>query len=188
MITASKLADSFAAHAIWCVSDGESLVPMLAYTTEDDNRKHQRTWRLNMRTFLALITSTLCTMALAGEKDNGKRKVTPLATQDVVEKLDGKDAKVTTVELTIEPGQEGMPHRHPGPVFGYVLEGEYEWAINDQPAKKLRAGDTFYEPTMSLHRVSRNPSDKTATRVLAVMLLPRDAKVLSIPEKKSDRN
>jgi hypothetical protein len=23
-------------------------------------------------------------------------------------------------------------------VFGYVLEGEYEWAIDDQPAKKLK--------------------------------------------------
>ena len=137
-----------------------------------------------MRTFLALITITLCSLALADGEDKGKRKVNALATQDVVEKLDGKDAKVTTVELTIELGQAGMPHRHPGPVFGYVLEGEYEWAINDQPAKRLKAGETFYEPTMSLHRVSRNPSDKTRTRVLAVMLLPRDAKVLSIPEKK----
>ena len=67
-------------------------------------------------------------------------------------------------------------------MFGYVLEGEYEWAINDQPAKKLKVGDTFYEPTMSLHRVSRNPSDKNKTRILAVLLHPRDAKQISIPE------
>ena len=42
MITASKLAGFFAAHAIWCVSDGETLTPMLAYTTEDDERKMER--------------------------------------------------------------------------------------------------------------------------------------------------
>jgi hypothetical protein len=42
MITASKLAGFFAAHAIWCVSDGETLTPMLAYTTEDDERKIER--------------------------------------------------------------------------------------------------------------------------------------------------
>ena len=42
MITASKLAGFFAAHAIWCVSDGETLVPMLAYTTEDNERKMDR--------------------------------------------------------------------------------------------------------------------------------------------------
>ena len=47
-----------------------------------------------------------------------------------------------TVEVTLEPGQGSMPHRHPGPVFGYILEGDYEWAIDDQPAKKLKAGAT----------------------------------------------
>jgi quercetin dioxygenase-like cupin family protein len=97
--------------------------------------------------------------------------------------IDGKDSKATTVEVTLEPGQSSPPHRHPGPVFGYVLEGAYEWAVNDQPARRLKAGDTFYEPTMSLHRVSRNPSEKGKTRVLAVLLLPRDAKHISIPEK-----
>jgi len=42
MITASKLAGFFAAHAIWSVSDGETLVPILAYTTEDEERKMER--------------------------------------------------------------------------------------------------------------------------------------------------
>jgi quercetin dioxygenase-like cupin family protein len=106
-----------------------------------------------------------------------------IAEKEIAEKIDGNDSKATTVEVTLEPGQSSPPHRHPGPVFGYVLEGEYEWAINDQPAKRLKAGDTFYEPTMSLHRVSRNPSEKGRTRVLAVLLLPRDAKHISIPEK-----
>jgi hypothetical protein len=42
MITASKLAGFFAAHAIWCVSDGETLIPMLAYTTEKGERNMER--------------------------------------------------------------------------------------------------------------------------------------------------
>ena len=73
-----------------------------------------------------------------------------------------------------EPGQAGSPHRHPGPVFGYVLEGEYELALGDEPARTLRAGETFYEPTGILHRVSRNPTAKARTRVLAILLQPRD--------------
>ena len=77
----------------------------------------------------------------------------------------------------------GRPHRHPGPAFGYVLEGEYEWAIDDQPAKVLKAGETFYEPGGCLHRVSRNPG-KVKTRMLAWVLHPRDAKDLVIPEPK----
>ena len=50
--------------------------------------------------------------------------------------------------------------------------------------RKLKAGDTFYEPAMALHTVSRNPSDKVKTRVLAVLVHPRGAKELVIPEPK----
>src|SRR5580700_9603089 len=137
------------------------------------------------RLCFALIVAAIGGMTLAGDDagDKGRPKVTTISTTDVVEKLDGKAVKATTAEVTLEPGQAGMPHRHPGPVFGYILEGEYEWAIDNQPAKKLKVGDTFYEPAMCLHRVSKNPSDKNKTRVLAVLLVPRDAKELSIPEK-----
>jgi quercetin dioxygenase-like cupin family protein len=121
-------------------------------------------------------------MAVARPGEN--QRVRLISASDIVEKLDGKNAKVTVVEVTLEPGQAGKPHRHAGPVIGYVLEGEYEWAIDDQPAKTLKAGDTFYEPTGCLHRVSKNPAAKGNTRVLAVVLHPRDAKQITIPEPK----
>jgi quercetin dioxygenase-like cupin family protein len=123
------------------------------------------------------------TIARYDEHDKGKPKVKVLSEGDVAEIMDGKKAKATTVEVTLEPGESSSPHRHPGPVFGYVLEGEYEWAIDDQPAKMLKVGDTFYEPTMCLHRVSKNPNPKTRTRVLAILVVPRDAKSIVIPEK-----
>jgi quercetin dioxygenase-like cupin family protein len=116
-----------------------------------------------------------------GHGDPAPGTVKVVAGRDIAEKLDGKEAKATVVELTLEPGQAGKPHRHAGPVFGYVLEGEYEHAINDEPAKVLKAGDTFYEPTGCLHRVSRNPG-KVKARVLATILHPRDGKPITIPE------
>ena len=119
-------------------------------------------------------------VARPGEKD----RVKPIAAFDIVEKLDGKETRVSVVEVTLQPGQAGKPHRQAGPVIGYVLEGEYEWAIDDQPAKTLKAGDTFYEPTGCLHRVSKNPAAKGNTRVLAVVLHPRDARQITIPEPK----
>ena len=122
-------------------------------------------------------------VALAHDRENAEA-VKVLSARDVKGKLDGKDAKATTVELALEPGQAGTPHRHPGPVFGYVLEGEYELGLDDQPTKVLKAGDTFYEPTGCLHRVSRNPSKKGKTRVLAVVLHPQDARQITIPEPK----
>ena len=68
-------------------------------------------------------------------------------------------------------------------MFGYVLEGEYEHATNDEPVKTYRAGETFYEPSGSVHRVAQNPSGKARTRLLAVILHPRDAREVTVPEK-----
>src|SRR5262245_50483380 len=140
-----------------------------------------------IRTLLTLAAGIGVGVAVtfAADHDHDKAvKVTQLSQRDIIEKLDGKAASATVVEVTFEPGQKDSPHRHTGPVFGYVLEGEYEWAIDDQPAKTLKAGDTFYEPTGCLHRVSKNPAAKGNTRVLAVVLHPRDARQITIPEPK----
>ena len=107
-----------------------------------------------------------------------------LSQKDIIEKLDGKKAKATMVEVTLAPGQVEAAHRHPGPAFVYVLEGEYEWAIDDNKPKILKAGDTFYEPTGCLHGVGRNPSKTNKARFIAVVLHPEDAKDIVIPEKK----
>lgn len=104
-----------------------------------------------------------------------------LSSRDIVEKLDGKDAKATIVEVTIGPGQSGLAHRHPGPGLVYVLEGEYELGVDDKPTEIFKAGETFYEPTGCLHRVSRNPSTKTRTRLIAVVLHPRDVSEIATP-------
>jgi quercetin dioxygenase-like cupin family protein len=136
--------------------------------------------------FAFVIAASLAVTARDGH-DAGRGNVKVLSAEDISEKLDGKQSKATTVEVTLQPGQAGMPHRHPGPVFGYVLEGEYEWAIDDKPAKTLKAGDTFYEPTGCLHRVSKNPGKSGTTRVLAVLLHPRDAKAIAIPETGGQR-
>jgi quercetin dioxygenase-like cupin family protein len=123
-------------------------------------------------------------LALAHHDGEAHGNVKALSRKEIAEKLDGKQATATTVEVTLGPGQASAPHRHPGPVFGYVLEGEYEWAIDDQPVRTLKAGDTFYEPTGCLHRVSKNPGDKEKTRVIAVVLHPREVEEIVIPEKK----
>ena len=139
-----------------------------------------------IRTLLTLAVGVGVGVAVtfAADHDHHKAvKVTQLSQRDIIEKLDGKAASATVNEVTFGPGQEDTPHRHAGPTFGYVLEGEYEHAIDDEPVKKYKAGDTFYEPTGSLHRVARNPSGKTKTRLLAVVLHSRDTKETTVPEK-----
>ena len=142
-----------------------------------------------IRTLLTLAAGIGVGVAVtfAADHDHHKAvKVTQLSQRDIIEKLDGKAASATVNEVTFEPGQEDTPHRHAGPTFGYVLEGEYEHAIDDEPVKKYKAGDTFYEPTGSLHRVARNPSAKTRTRLVAVTLHPRDIKDPTIREERKE--
>lgn len=135
------------------------------------------------RTFFA-ITAVVALgvggVTLAHDAGNGEVKVTQLSRRDIVEKLDGKMATATVLEVTFGPGQKDTPHRHAGPVFGYVLEGEYEHALNEDSIKTYRTGDTFYEPSGSVHRVAQNPSGKTKTRLLVVILHPRDIKDVTV--------
>ncbi len=119
-------------------------------------------------------------MSAVRHDEKGKVKRAVLSATGISEKIDGK--KATTDELTMGPGLSSAPHRHPSPVFGYVVEGEYEWAIDDRSARVLKAGETFYEPTGCLHRLSKNPSAEGMTRVLDVVLHPRDAAQTAVPE------
>jgi quercetin dioxygenase-like cupin family protein len=121
--------------------------------------------------------------AFAVAHDDGET-VRVISSQDIKEKLDGQDAKSTVVEVTIEPGKSGVARRHPGPGFVYVLEGEYELGIDDQPTNRYKAGETFYEPTGCLHRVSRNPSSTGRTRLIAIVLHPRTTDEIAIPKEK----
>ncbi|MFF5229775.1 cupin domain-containing protein [Dactylosporangium sp. NPDC000521] len=57
------------------------------------------------------------------------------------------DPHVMTVVVEFPPGDPGTPpHRHPGPAFGYVLEGEMVFELQGSPARVLKAGEAFWEP------------------------------------------
>jgi quercetin dioxygenase-like cupin family protein len=117
----------------------------------------------------------------AGHAGGLKQKI--LLEQVLAEKLDGKEAKVTVWELERAPGSAGTPHRHPGPVFVYVVDGQLESQVEGQPRRVYNKGEMFYEPARALHAVSRNPSPTAPVRFLAFFLTPKDEKEFVIPEK-----
>ena len=56
-------------------------------------------------------------------------------------------AEAMTIRVTLPPGSPGLPpHRHSGPAFGYVLEGEVLFELEGEPERVVRAGETFWEP------------------------------------------
>jgi quercetin dioxygenase-like cupin family protein len=121
--------------------------------------------------------------ALAQHAAQGGLTHKVLMEQVLAEKLDGKEAKVTVWELERAPGTAGTPHRHPGPVFVYVLDGQLESQVEGQPRRVYKKGEMFYEPARGLHAVSRNPSSTAPVRFLAFFLTPKDVTEFVLPEK-----
>jgi quercetin dioxygenase-like cupin family protein len=99
--------------------------------------------------------------------------------------MDDVMGRVVTIRRTErDPGNGSDPHRHPGShTFGYVLEGTYEFRLNDGPIQHLKPGETFYEPPNSLHAVSRNPSKTEAVKYLVIQVSD-PTKPATVPEKK----
>ena len=96
----------------------------------------------------------------------------PVATKDAPKvNLDGW--QMTATEITIAPGAPpGRKHRHPGFVIGYVLQGSYSFAVNDQAPKVIKAGEMFFESFDSpgeVHSASGNASSVEPVKFLAIV-------------------
>src|SRR3954467_2623937 len=92
----------------------------------------------------------------------------PLLTQPLPD-VPGREVRMTLLDRG--PGASSARHRHPGHhTFGYVIEGTYEFAINGEPGRMLKPGDTFYEPPTAVHSTSRNPSADKRTKILVFMV------------------
>jgi quercetin dioxygenase-like cupin family protein len=145
--------------------------------------------RVSLAFVAGLIAVAAPAFAQHAHEDEKGPVVKVVSAVDIAEEMGGKKAKATTFELTFAPGVSSGPHRHPGAILAYVLEGEFEVAVGNEKPRILKAGETFYEPAMALHAVSRNPSRTMTSRVLAILVHPRDAKDLVIPEpaKKESR-
>ena len=91
-----------------------------------------------------------------------------LLTQPLTD-LPGREVRVALLDRP--PLASSPPHRHPGHhTFGYVLEGTYEFAVNGDAPRTLKAGEVFYEPPGALHSISRNPSRDARTKILVFMV------------------
>jgi quercetin dioxygenase-like cupin family protein len=79
------------------------------------------------------------------------------------------------VELNIPPGRTSPSpgHRHPGPVLGYIVEGQMRFAINNEPEQVLPVGKTFFEPPGAVHSTNGSARSDGPTRAVVFMLVPK---------------
>ena len=81
-------------------------------------------------------------------------------------------ACATTALIELQPGDAGTPpHRHAGPVFGYMLEGEMIFELEGEPERVIRAGEAFWEPGGDvIHYQAANNLKDAASRFLVIMM------------------
>ncbi len=79
---------------------------------------------------------------------------------------------VMTITVELQPGAVGAaPHRHSGPVFGYVIEGELVFELEGEPAQIVTAGQSFWEPGGDvIHYQAANNLPDGYTKFVAVMM------------------
>lgn len=80
----------------------------------------------------------------------------------------GAPAKVTSVIVTMQPGEETGWHKHDVPMFGYILEGEVTVDYQGHGTRVYRKGDAVMEAIGTAHN-GRN-SGKVSARILAVFM------------------
>ncbi len=81
-------------------------------------------------------------------------------------------ADVMTALIELRPGDPGTPpHRHSGPVYGYVTEGELIFELEGEPARAIAAGEAFWEPGGDrIHYQAANGLADGWTRFVVVMI------------------
>ena len=80
--------------------------------------------------------------------------------------------QMTASEVTYPPGESSGKHKHPGFVIGYVLEGQYRFAVNDHAPEVLGPGQMFFESfdePGQVHAVSGNASSTQPAKILAIV-------------------
>jgi quercetin dioxygenase-like cupin family protein len=93
----------------------------------------------------------------------------------------GKD--ITAIVVHYAAGEKSPAHRHAGSVFAYVLTGSIRSENSATGgAKVYNAGEFFFEPPGSVHRISENASATEPASLLAIFVADSNAK-LTMPDK-----
>ena len=133
------------------------------------------------RSSVLLVLTILLGIALGSGNPQKEMFQTKVLLEQNVSEYAGKDMVVTVRELTLQPGAVGSKHRHPGPVFVYVLEGDVEVEIDGAPPKVYHPGEIFSEVPHQLHLSTRNAGDGRPARILS-LILSRKGEPLTQPE------
>jgi quercetin dioxygenase-like cupin family protein len=127
---------------------------------------------------VALAATLFASADLYAHEEDSGAKVTTLMRQPLPD-YPGKEGVLVTVEFA--PGHVDAPHRHPGHVFVYVLEGSVEMQMEGGELQTLKPGDTFYENPKDTHPVGRNVSKTEPAKLLVFFVTDQNAPLVLPP-------
>jgi quercetin dioxygenase-like cupin family protein len=112
----------------------------------------------------------------------GNTKVTDLLCVTPPPIPQGAHSMIQLVELP--PADAGLaPHRHSGPVFGYVLQGRILFELEGEAPTEIAAGEAFWEPGGEVvHYQMRNLDAIGWSRFLAVCICAADVDMITMLE------
>lgn len=112
-----------------------------------------------------------------GAPDKGVT-VRPILQHDLPD-VPGKQISMVTVEFA--PGATSSPHRHPGSVVAYVLEGSVVSEVDPGKPVTYKVGQSWYELPMHVHRIARNASKSRPAKILAVLISEKGQELVLPP-------
>jgi len=117
---------------------------------------------------VALLAEVLASRADAQGAQTSPSAAPPVFKHDLP-RLMLDDWEVTVSHVDYPPGRVGSPHRHPGFVLAYVLEGNIVTKISGSEERVYKKGEMFFEAPGSTHEVSKNASSTEPARLLALI-------------------
>jgi quercetin dioxygenase-like cupin family protein len=121
-----------------------------------------------------LLSAALAVLVLAGHAYAQTAPVQPPPVKrTLIGKIEvpGSNYEVVTALVEIVPGFKAGRHSHPGTVQAQVLEGEFMLALDGQPEKTFKAGQSLEVPNAAIH--NEGAVGSAPTKLIAVYVVEK---------------
>jgi quercetin dioxygenase-like cupin family protein len=129
-----------------------------------------------MQRQLSLLVAAPLVLALTGaaiaQQATAPVQPTPVKRTPVGKiEVPGSNYEVITAVVELQPGFKAGRHTHPGSVMGQVVEGELMIAIEGQPEKIVKAGQSVEVPNGAIH--DEGPVGPNPVKIIAVYVVEK---------------
>jgi quercetin dioxygenase-like cupin family protein len=120
---------------------------------------------------LALVTTASIVALISTFGVQSLRAQQPGFSRTILQKADISAPGRETVQVRAEfdAGAGTGKHTHPGEEVGYVLDGQFAFAVEGKPPVTLKAGDHFFVPAGTVHEGRNAGSGKAKVLVTYIV-------------------